>query len=605
MEKKREVSKLKDISNILRRDILKMTTAAGSGHPSSCLSCAEIISVLFFHEMKYDVKNPFNPDNDEFILSKGHAAPILYSALYRANAIKYNLEDLRKLTSPLEGHPVPKTFKWAKIATGSLGQGLSAGVGMAIAAKIQKRKYKTFVLIGDSESAEGSIYEACELASYYKLNNLIAITDINKLGQRGETLLGYNIKEYEKKFAGFGWQTISIDGHNIQQIISALSQARKSNKPVMILAKTFKGKGVSILENKQNWHGKALNKEQLKTALQQIPDVKMPKIKIIPPKKINYKIKIKKIISKKYSSEEVSTRQAYGDALAELAKSNSNVLAIDAEVSNSTKADEIKKATPNQFIEAFIAEQNMVGTALGLSVKNFNVFASSFAAFLTRAHDQIRMAAVSSANITFAGSHAGVSIGTDGVSQMGLEDISMFRNLPNSIVFYPSDAVSAHFLTIQSSKLKGIKYIRTTREETPTIYKNNETFSVGDFKILKQSKKDEAILIGSGITTHEALKAYEKLKTQNQNVAVIDLYCIKPFNYNKLINFAKKHGNKIIIAEDHYPEGGIGEMIAEGLSGTNIKIKHLAIKEIPHSGKSEELLKKYEIDSDAYVKSLK
>ena len=540
------IKDLQDMANILRRDVLKMTTSAGSGHPTSCLSAAEIMSVLFFNEMTYDIKNAFNPDNDEFILSKGHAAPILYSSLYRAGCIKNNLMDLRKISSPLEGHPIPGSLKWVKVATGSLGQGLSVGVGFALAAKLQNRKFKTYVLMGDSEVAEGSVYEAMELASHYKLNNLIAIIDVNRLGQRGETMLGHDIKAHKKRFEGFGWKTILIDGHNIKQILRSLKQASKSKKPTVIIAKTIKGKGVSFLENKEGWHGKPLNKEQLKKTLKEIPNPKIQGFKIRKPKSSNKKLTRVLVIKQiKYNLDgEIATREAYGDALVSLAISNPLVLGVDGEVSNSTFLQKLKKVKPKQFIEAYIAEQNMVGMALGLSIKGFNVFTSSFAAFLSRAHDQIRMAALSSPkNLTFCGSHAGISIGEDGPSQMGLEDIAIFRDLPNSFVFYPSDAVSAQKLKILSSKLKGIKYIRTSRPKTPLLYKNFETFKVGDFKILKSSRKDKVVIIGAGITTHEALKAHEELKKKNISTSVIDLYCIKPLDSKKLSGFIKKHGN--------------------------------------------------------------
>lgn len=594
------VDKFQKIANVLRRDSLVMTSSAGSGHPSSCLSCAEIMSVLFFDEMRYDVKNPFNPDNDEFILSKGHASPILYASLFRAGCIKNKLEDLRKLRSPLEGHPLPRSLDWIKVGTGSLGQGLSVGVGMCLATKLQKRKFRTFVLVGDSESAEGSVYEALELAVYYGLNNLITIIDINRLGQRGETMIGHDIEKYNKKFSGFGCNVISIDGHDVGQIIRAFRKTRSSKKPVVILAKTFKGRGVSFLEDKENWHGKALSKEQLGEALNQIPKFDMPKVRIKKPDKIKFNFEKKRLKRVKFKDEEIATRKAYGMSLARLAESNSAVIAVDAEVSNSTYSEEVKKIEPKQFIEGFIAEQNMIGMSLGLSIKGFNVFASSFAAFLSRAYDQIRMANISDGNFTICGSHAGVSIGEDGASQMGLEDISMFRNLVGSSVFYPSDAVSSEKLTVLASRLKGMKYIRTTRSKTSLIYDKNENFGLGDFKILRESKKDKAVLVGSGITTHEALKAYEELQKKKVNVAVVDLYCVKPFNYDKFAQFVKKHGNRIILAEDHHKEGGIGEMIAGGIVGSGIKMKHLAIEEIPHSGTKEELLRKYGVDSTSY-----
>ncbi len=599
---------LQDIANVLRRDVLKMTTAAGSGHPSSCLSCAEIISVLFFHEMSYDRKKEFNPDNDEFILSKGHAAPILYSALFRAGCINYDLMKLRKFESPLEGHPIPRSLKWIKIATGSLGQGLSAGVGFALASKLQGRKFKTYVLMGDSETAEGSVYEALELASHYKLNNLIAIVDVNRLGQTSETMLGYNIPYYVKRFKGFGWNALSVNGHNVDELIRALDKAKKSTKPTIIITKTIKGKGVSFIENKEGWHGKALNKEELELALKEIPNRKISGIKIKKPKKIRAKKTRKEKIklTNYFINTGVSTREAYGNILANISKADSNTMVIDGEVSNSTFSERVKEKTPKQFIEAYIAEQNMVGMALGLSVKGFNVFASTFSAFLTRAHDQIRMAALSSPNhLTFCGSHAGVSIGEDGASQMGLEDLALFRSLPGSIVLYPSDAVSSEKLTLLAYKLKGLKYIRTTRPKTRVIYKNNETFKLGDFKILRKSNKDKVVISGAGITVHESLEAYEELKKQKISTSVIDIFCVKPFNSKKFESFVKSHGNKLVIVEDHYSEGGIGEMLAECLENSGIKIKHLAVKKIPHSGTEKQLLDKYEISSKSIIKEVR
>jgi len=608
----KKIKELQDIANILREDVLEMTSAAGSGHPTSCLSCAEIISCLFFNEMKYDIGNSNNLDNDEFILSKGHAAPILYSALSRAGAIKDDLFGLRKLGSNLEGHPVPTTspgsrspgFSWAKAATGSLGQGLGVGTGAAIAAKLQGREFRTYVLMGDSETAEGSVWEAFQLTSYYKLNNLCAIIDVNRLGQRGETMLGWNVSEYEKRIQSSGWETKVIDGHNVKKILKALKKARKSEKPFAIIAKTVKGKGVSFLENKEGWHGKTLSREELGKALKEIKNTQMPQINIIKPNEIKFEFKKGEIAETNYVlEEEISTREAYGKALGKLCMTSNRVIAVDAEVSNSTFSEEVKKVKENQFIEAFIAEQNMVGICLGLSKKGFKVYGSTFAAFLSRAHDQIRMSALSSGDFTLCGSHCGVSIGEDGASQMGLEDIGMFRSLPNSIVFYPSDAVSTEKIVNLYSELKGIKYIRTTRGKTKVIYKNEEKFEVGDFKVLKEGRKDKVVLIGSGITLHECLKAYDKLKKNKIESAVIDLYCIKPFNSEKFIYFVKKHGKKIVISEDHYKEGGIGEMLCSALVNSGMKVESLYVKEIPHSGKSEELLERYGIDFKAIMKA--
>ncbi len=600
------IKNLQDIANILRRDVIEATTLAGSGHLTSCLSCAEIISCLFFAQMQYDIKNPENPDNDEFILSKGHAAPILYSALYRTKAINHHPSSLRKLKSPLEGHPIPSShLPFVKVATGSLGQGFSIGTGMALAGKMQKRKYKVYVLLGDSETAEGSVYEAAQLAPHYKLNNLITIIDVNRLGQAGETMLGHDIQSYKNRFESFGWNAITINGHNINEIFKALKKAESSGKPSVIIAKTIKGKGISFLENKNGWHGKALNQAELKKAFNEIPNPEMPKINIKIPIKIHSKKdnKIKSQLTNYNANEQVATRQAYGNALANLAKLNKTIVALDSEVSNSTHSEKVKEKTPKQFIETYIAEQNMIGMALGLSKKGFNVFASTFAAFLSRAHDQIRMAALSNPNLTICGSHAGVSIGEDGASQMGLEDIALFRSIPNSIILYPSDAVSAEKLVYLAANTNGLKYIRTTRPKTPIIYKSAESFKIGEFKILKQSSQDKIVLIGAGITLHESLKAHEILKKQNINTAVIDLYCIKPLETKKLINFIKAHGNKVIITEDHYKEGGIGEMLSNELKNTDIKIMHLAINEIPHSGKIEELLDKYKISAKWIVEA--
>lgn len=600
-----EIKQIQEIANVLRRDSLMMTSKAGSGHPSSCLSAADIMASLFFNEISLDTKNTENPDNDEFILSKGHASALLYSALFHSGCIKEKLEDYRKIWSKLEGHPTPE-LNWIKVSTGSLGQGLSVGVGMALAGKLRGRKFRTYVLLGDSELAEGSNYEALQLASYYNLDNLVAIVDVNRLGQRGETMQGWNTKLIAIRLASFGWDTIVVNGHNVKQILDAFEKARKSKKPVAIIAKTVKGKGVSFLEDKNGWHGKALSEKELQMALKMIPETRMPEINIKQPPKIDVKGKIVKMIDNNYKlGDEIATREAYGNALASLAKANSNVLALDGEVSNSTFSEKLKEKTPKQFVECFIAEQNMIGMALGLSKKGFNVFSSSFAAFLTRAYDQLRMSAISKADLTVCGSHAGISIGEDGASQMGLEDIAMFRSLPSSIVFYPSDAVSTEKIVALCSELKGIKYIRTTRPKTPVLYDNKEDFEVGGFKVLREGKKDKAVLIGSGITLHESLKAQEELKKQKIDCAVLDLYCIKPINARKLEQFIKSHGNKVIITEDHHYEGGIGEAVMSALANSGIEISHLAVSVVPHSGKKDELLEKYGINAKAIVNEVK
>lgn len=601
------VKELQDIANLLRKDVLEMTTEAGSGHLSSCLSSAEIISTLFFNEMSFDPRNSENADNDEFVLSKGHAAPILYAALHRTGCIKQNLLELRKLNSPLEGHPIPSSLlPWIKVATGSLGQGASIGTGMALAGKLQKKSFRVYVLLGDSESTEGSVYEALQLASYYKLNNLTFILDVNRLGQVGETMLGHNIKAYESKFKEFG-NIYVINGHNIAQIIDALEKARKSSFPNIIIAKTLKGKGVKLIEDKNGWHGKALTPKELGKALKTLPNPKMPKFEPrLPTSLFKLEKNGKDVQFTKYKTNDlIATRMAYGNAIANLAKSDSKILALDAEVSNSTNSEKVKEKTPEQFIECYVAEQNMVGMALGLSKKGFNVFLSTFSAFLSRAHDQIRMSALSNPNFTICGSHSGVSIGEDGASQMGLEDIAMFRSLPKSIIFYPSDAISTEKLVNLAANTRGLKYIRITRPQTPIIYSNDESFPFGDFKILRQSRDDKCVLISAGVTLHESLRAHNMLKEKRIQCAVVDLYCIKPLDTKKLLSFVKAHGNKIIVVEDHYKEGGIGEMLSSELANAGIQIKHLCVKEAPHSGKMDELLDKYKISAKWIIESVK
>src|SRR3989344_4791141 len=597
-----EHDNLRNIANVLRRDVLTMTSAAGRGHPTSFMSWAEIMSVLFFSEMAYVVED--NQDNDRFVLSKGHAAPILYAALHRAGVIKEELSGLRTLRSSLEGHPIPSSLPWAKVATGSLGQGLSAGAGMALAAKLTGRNYRTYVLLGDSEMTEGSVFEALQFCSYYKLNNICAIIDVNRLGQRGQTMQGHDLEAYRKTISGFGWKTIVIDGHDVEQLSNAFIEARASPVPVAIVAKTLKGKGVSFLENKEGWHGKALDNEKLMLALAEIRGAAMPPFVAKAPEKIAVTpVKASPAILPSYPiGEEIATRHAYGTALAALAKADPSVIALDAEVGNSTYAEEVKKSSPRQFVECFIAEQNMVSVALGLASCGFKPFVSTFASFLSRAHDQIRMAAVSSGNVAFCGSHCGVSIGEDGASQMGLEDIALFRALPGRVVLYPSDATSAAKLTEMAYRSAGIKYIRTTRGKTPVLYASKDKFALGDFSVLRESKKDNVILAGAGIPVHEELKKHEALKKKGIASAVVDIYSIKPFNAKKFSSFAKKHGSRVVIAEDHRPEGGMGEMLRSALP-CSIAVKSLAVNALPHSGKPEELLAKYCIDAKAMVKA--
>ena len=599
---------LSEIASLLRRDVLKATTAAGSGHATSCLSAADILSVLFFHELALDKTNPHNPDNDEFILSKGHAAPLLYASLKRAGLMTHDLSNLRKITSPLEGHPVPSLeMPWVKAATGSLGQGLSIGLGMALAAKMQKRTCRTYVLMGDSECAEGSVWEAAQLATHYKLNNLCAIIDINKLGQRGETMLSHDMERYAQRFGAFGWQAIVINGHSIPEITRAFKKAQSSNKPSIILAKTIKGKGVSFIEGKNGWHGKALSEVELKKALKEIPDCEMPAFETLSPGASITKIRKPQTLSlPRYSlGEEIATREAYGATLAAFAQADPKIIALDAEVSNSTFAEKVKQAMPDQFLECFIAEQNMISMAQGLATKGYKPLASTFASFITRAHDQLRMASLSNSSFTVCGSHAGVSIGEDGASQMGLEDIALFRTLPNSIILQPSDGNSTVKLLQIAQQHNGISYIRTLRPKTPVIYPHHEEFAIGEFKVIKSSGFDSIVIASTGITTHEALKAFQVLHKQGIPAAIVDCYCIKPFNHARFAEFVKAHGSRLIIVEDHYPEGGLGEMISSQLANQDTRIKHLAVTKKPHSGTKDQLLAMENINAESIINAAK
>ena len=600
------IDKLKKLSRLIRYYILLSTTEAGSGHPTSALSAADLMAVLFFGGFyRFNFENPKFENNDRFILSKGHAVPALYAVYAAAGVLKEaDLKKLRKFDSPLEGHPTPR-FQYNEIATGSLGQGLSIGVGMAINAKyLDKLPYRTYVLMGDSEMAEGSVWEAIELASYYKLDNLVGIIDVNRLGQRGETMLGHKIKEYAKRISAFGWQTIVIDGHNLKEIKKAFKKANQiKNKPIMIIAKTIKGKGISFLENKNGWHGKALSVDEFKKALNELGkiDKKICGVIALPENKIAKKIISQPAADISYSDKTCSTRLAFGNAITRLGKKYPEIVVLDGEVGNSTYSDIFEKEFPNRFFQMFIAEQNMVGAALGLDKRGKIPFVPTFGAFLTRAFDQIRMSQYSQANIKFVGSHAGVSIGEDGPSQMALEDIAMFRTILNSVILYPSDAISAEKLVEEAIKFKGIVYLRTTRSVTPIIYKPNENFPIGGSKILKKSDKDAVTVVAAGVTLFEALKAYEILQKEGINIRVIDLYSIKPID-EAALKQAAKETKAIITVEDHFAEGGIGEAVR---SVVETKIYSLAVRKMPRSGKPEELLDFEEISAKAIVKKVR
>lgn len=596
---------LEDKANILRLHSVRSTSKAGSGHPTSCLSAAEIVATLFFKEMKIDPRNLDHIDNDEFILSKGHAAPVLYAALAEIGTLPMEkLLTLREFTSELEGHPVPRV-KGIRVGTGSLGQGLAIGLGMAYAKKLRNMSCRVYVLVGDGEMAEGSVWESINFAGKLGLSNLTAILDMNRLGQSGPTMYQWDAEAYAQRVRAFDWNVQVCDGHNVKEIIKAFADAKKSGKPTFIVARTVKGKGVSFIENIEGKHGTALGQDELKKAEAEI----VPRIKNTDMKPVNF---IKATVSAKrkqakYSvrtdyklGQEVATRVAYGKALEKLGEQNENMVVMDGDVQNSTFTINFFQKYPSRSLQCYIAEQNMVGIAVGLQTQGFDVFLSSFACFLTRAYDQLRMASYSRANLKVAGSHAGVSIGEDGPSQMGLEDIALFRVLMNSIVLYPSDAVSSEKLTCLMAEYDGISYLRTTRPRTPVIYGNDEKFHIGGSKTLRQGRLDDATIVAAGVTVHEALKAHEALKMEGIATRVIDCYSVKPLDKVTLDNAFKETGS-IITVEDHYVEGGLGEAAAS----LGLKPHILAVRKMPHSGRPEELLAEQGIDAQGIARKVK
>ncbi len=603
-----------NLAQQLRVDSIRATTTAGSGHPTSSMSAADLMSILMSKYLHYDFDEPTNPNNDHLIFSKGHAAPLLYSMYKAAGAISdEELLTLRKFGSRIEGHPTP-VLPWVDVATGSLGQGLPIGVGIATVGKyVDKLPYKIFVLLGDSEMAEGSIWEAFDHATHYKLDNIIGILDCNRLGQRGETELGWNTAAYAARAEAFGWTPIVIDGHNYEEIDQAFSQAIASTngKPTLIVAKTIKGKGVSFIENKEGWHGKALSQEQAEKAIQELnPQVRSQVYSVQKPDTAQPAPEAEKkpLELPKYAvGTTQATRKAYGEALRALGAANPDILVVDGEVSNSTHAEDFGKAFPDRFFEQYIAEQQMVATTVGMSVRHKIAFGSTFAAFFSRAYDFIRMAAISRANIRLCGSHAGVSIGEDGPSQMALEDLAMMRAVYGSTVLYPSDANQTAQLVAQMAEHAGIIYLRTTREKTPIIYEPDDSFSIGGSKVVHQSESDVATVVAAGITLHEALKAYDQLKEQGISIRVIDAYSVKPIDAETLFIAAEEAGNKILTVEDHWPEGGLGEAVLEAFSerdGAQAEIVKLAVQSMPGSGTPAELMEEAGISAHHIVQAI-
>ena len=608
------IQALETMGNKLRIHSIVATSEAGSGHPTSCMSAADLTATVFFYAMRYDVANPKNPANDRFVLSKGHAAPLLYAAWAEAGAFSVErLKTLRQFTSDLEGHPTPR-LPWVDVATGSLGQGLSCGAGMALNGKyLDKIGNNIFVLMGDGEVAEGSVWEAAEIASYYKLDNLIGIVDVNGLGQSQRTMYGHDTEVYRRRFEAFGWHAVAIDGHNVAEIIAALDEAMAvTDKPAVIVAATRKGKGVSFTEDKDGWHGKALRKgEELERALAELkPKITSAEgLKMKPPegRSASSVATVKGDLTPgEYSiGQPVATREAYGDALARLGDVNPLIVVLDGDTKNSTYSEKFMKAHSERFFESFIAEQNMVGAAVGLGAMGKIPFASTFACFLTRAYDHIRMAAVSQANLKLCGSHAGVSIGEDGPSQMALEDLAMMRAIEGSTVLYPSDAIATDQAVRLAAEHRGIVYIRTSRPKTPVIYSKEEEFSIGRAKVIRKSTDDQAAIVSSGVTLFEALAAYDQLKAEGISVRVIDLFSVKPVDEETLRAAGKETNDLIITVEDHAAWGGIGDAVASAASPAGIRVHQLAVREVPRSGKPEELLAAFGIDRAAIVQAVK
>lgn len=596
---------LESKANVLRLDSIRATTRAGSGHPTSCLSCAEIVATLFFKEMNIDPENIQYIDNDEFVLSKGHAAPILYAALAEIGVVpKEKIPTLREFSSELEGHPVPRV-KGIRVATGSLGQGLSIGLGMAHAKKLRDIGRRVYVLLGDGEMAEGSVWEAINLAGRLRLSNLTAILDMNRLGQSGPTMLQWDSDGYAERIKAFDWDIFICNGHSISELIETFEIAERSNKPSFIVAKTVKGKGVKFLENAEGRHGKALSGDELQEALEQV-QLKVSREDFHPANFINASLQARTetadfSVNTDYKlGEMVATRVAYGKALVKLGELNKNMVVLDGDVQNSTYTIYFFEKFPDRSLQCYISEQNMLGAAVGLQTQGLDVFLSSFACFLTRAFDQMRMASYSRANLKIAGSHAGISIGEDGPSQMGLEDLAMFRSLMNSTVLYPCDAVSSEKLTCLMANYDGVSYIRTTRPKTPVIYGNDEEFHLGGSKILHSSESDEVAIIAAGVTVHEALRAHQKLKEEGMNVRVIDCYSVKPLDELTLRKVYEEIEH-VITVEDHYVQGGLGEAVAS----LGIRPHILAVRKMPHSGKPEELLAEQGIDANGIARKVK
>ncbi|MGZ4401167.1 MAG: transketolase, partial [Gaiellaceae bacterium] len=585
----------------------RMTAEAASGHPTSSMSAADLAAVLLAEHFRYDFEHPHDPRNDRLIFSKGHASPLVYG-LFRAAGVlsEEELHGYRRFGSRLEGHPVP-VLPWVDVATGSLGQGLPIGVGVALAGKrLDRLPFRVWVICGDSEMAEGSMWEAAEHAAFYRLDNLTAIVDVNRLGQRGETMHGWNLSSYAERLRSFGWHTIEIDGHDVEQIDAAYREAAATaGRPTAVVARTIKGKGYSAVEDKDGWHGKPV--ENPEKAIAELGGVRNILVDVAKPAAGEAHVFERSTPAwPRYElGSEVATRKVYGEALAALGAADPRVVALDGEVSNSTYAEIFGAAHPERYFEMYIAEQQMVAAAVGMQVLGWKPFASTFAAFLSRAYDFVRMAAVSRADIRLCGSHAGVSIGEDGPSQMALEDIASLRAVAGSTVLYPSDGNQTVQLVRQMADREGIVYLRTTRAATPVIYGPDEEFPIGGSKVVRSSDADDVALVAAGITLHESLKAADLLAQEGISARVVDLYSVKPVDEETLRAAAEATRGRIVTVEDHWLEGGLGEAVLSALALAE-KPPHvlmLGVRDMPLSGKPAELLEAAGIDATAIAEA--
>ncbi|CAK8690459.1 unnamed protein product [Clavelina lepadiformis] len=610
------LQELNNIANRIRINSILSTTKAKSGHPTSSSSCAEILSVLFFRVMKYKVDVPKDPSADRFVMSKGHACPALYAAWVETGHLsEKDLMTLREMNSLYEGHPTPK-IDFIDVATGSLGQGLGMAAGMAYIGKyVDKSNYRVYCLLGDGEMAEGSVWEAFAFASHYKLDNLVAIIDVNRLGQSDPTSLGHNTDVYRKRAEAFGWNGIEVDGHSVSDLNKTFYVAEKcKGMPTCMIAKTFKGKNMDGQEDLMGFHGKPVSAAATDSMIARIRElIKDSGVSLTPSPPVD-DTQPTNISNIKLSSppdyklgDKLATRAAYGKALSKIGKNCDRVYSLDGDMKNSTFAQDYKKAYPDRFIECFIAEQNMVGAAIGMACRDRAVvFVSTFAAFLCRAYDHIRMGAVCETNINFFGSHCGISIGADGPSQMALEDLAMFRAVESSTVFYPSDPVSLERSVELCANTKGICYMRGARTATPVVYTADTKFEIGVAQVLRQTNADKVTVIGGGVTLAEALTAADILKGEGIGITVIDLFTVKPVDKATVVRCAQATGGRLITVEDHYPEGGIGSAVAEAISDvTGIKQVRMAVRGLPYSGAPTELLAAFEIDAQAIVRAVK